>query len=422
MDTSLLSGTHSYDPKTVECPWKYDAALRAAAPVYFDKANDIYVVSSYDLIQEVLQKPNLYSSRYMEKMLSKEPFPDEVMAIYMQGCRIKDALLVTDGETHDRHRHMITTAFSRKRLDALAPLIDQRIDALLDSALPKGSMAFRAEVGKPLPLLVTEQQLRIPPEDMERAKIWSEILSSGFGGMDKSLDRMKFEASEMIAFQKYFTAKIEIEMDKIRATGKGEREDDLLAMMAAAILDPQDPMDMDEALSFLTNLFPATHDTTTSAMTACVHRFVENPDVQEKIAANPAYISKLIEESMRHEAPVRAFWRRALEDVTLGGVTIPKNSWMLLRTSSAHRDEHAFPNADAFDIERKSSKTHFGFGTGIHICAGRFFARHIITRVITKLTQRASNFRFTPGANDFTHIPNVLAAGYSELKIDFDLR
>lgn len=422
MESSLLSETHSYDPKTVECPWKFDAELRAKAPVYHDTLNDIYVVSSYELIQEVLQKPALYSSRYMEKMLSKVPFPDEVMAIYMQGCHIKDALLVTDGETHDRHRHMITTAFSRKRLDVLAPLIEARIDELLDQALPKGSMAFRAEVGKPLPLLVTENQLRIPPEDMERAKVWSEVLSSGFGGIDKSLERLKFEANEMIALQKYFTHKIEIEMDKLRTTGKGEREDDLLSLMAIAILDPADPMDMDEALSFLMNLFPATHDTTTSSMMACVHRFVENPDVQAKIAANPAYISKLIEESMRHEAPVRAFWRRALESVTLGGVQIPEGSWILLRTSSAHRDDKAFPNADVFDIDRKSSKTHFGFGTGIHICAGRFFARHIITRVITKLSQRAQNFRFKPGANEFLHIPNILAAGYEELVIDFDLK
>lgn len=419
---SLIAETHSYDPKTVECPWKYDAELRAKAPVYYDEINDIYVVSRYDLIQEVLQKPALYSSRYMEKMLSKVPFPEEVMAIYMQGCQIKDALLVTDGETHDRHRHMITTAFSRKRLDVLAPQIDARIDELLDAALPKGSMAFRAEVGKPLPLLVTENQLRIPPEDMERAKVWSEILSSGFGGIEKSLERLKFEASEMIALQKYFTHKIEIEMEKVRTTGKGEREDDLLSLMAIAILDPADPMDMDEALSFLMNLFPATHDTTTSAMMACVHRFVENPEVQEKIAANPAYISKLIEESMRHESPVRGFWRRALEDVTLAGVDIPQGSWMLLRTSSAHRDEQAFADADAFDIDRKSSKTHFGFGTGIHICAGRFFARHIITRVITKLGQRASNFRFTPGKNQFEHIPNILASGFEELMIDFDLK
>lgn len=422
METSLLSETHSYDPKTVECPWKYDSALRAEAPVFYDAINDIYVVSRYDLIHEVLQKPALYSSRYMEKMLSKVPFPDEVMAIYAQGCQIKDALLVTDGETHDRHRHIITTAFSRKRLEVLAPLIDQKIDALLDAAMPKGRMSFRAEVGKPLPLLVTENQLRIPPEDMEQAKVWSEILASGFGGIDKSLERLKFEANELIAFQKYFTDKIEIEKEKIRATGKGEREDDLLALLAAALMDPNDPMDIHEALSFLINLFPATHDTTTSAMMASVHRFVEHPEVQQKIAENPAYISKLIEESMRHESPVRGFWRRALEDVTLAGVHIPQGSWMLLRTSSAHRDDQAFPNADSFDIDRRSSKTHLGFGTGIHICAGRFFARHIITRVIAKLSQRAHNFRFVPNENEFLHIPNILAAGFEELEIAFDLK
>ncbi|MFT6653282.1 MAG: cytochrome P450 [Marinomonas primoryensis] len=356
----------------------------------------------------------------MEKMLSKDPMPTEILEIYSQGYEIRDALLVTDGETHDRHRKIITTAFSRKRLMQLAPLLDRRIDSLLDKTLPKGRIAFREELAKLVPLLVTEEQLRIPKEDMEMAKEWSEILSSNFGGIPKSMEKVKQEAHMMLDFQKYFAEKIENEIALISAGIPPVRDDDLLFLMANAISEPNDPMDMHEAISFLINLFPATHDTTTSSMMACMHRFTANPDAQEKIAENPAYISKLIEESMRHEAPVRAFWRRALSDVDLGGVKIPKDSWIMLRTSSAHRDENAFENADEFNIDRKSRKTHLGFGTGIHICAGRFFARHIISRVIGRFSEKATNFRFSDEGNDFSHIPNVLAAGYRELHIEFD--
>lgn len=420
MSEELLSKTHSYDPQTVECPWAYDAALRAHAPVHFDDKNDIYVVSSYDLIREILRSPERFSSRYMEKMMSKAMPPPEVLAILAQGCQIKDALLVTDGELHDRHRRMITTAFSRARLATLAPLIDARIDSLLDAALPKGQMAFREEVAKPLPLLITEQQLRIPPQDMERAKVWSEILSSNFGGMDKTLAQQVEEATQLVAFQQYFRAKIEHEMARISEHGAGERDDDLVTMMAQAIADERDPMDMDEALSFLLNLFPATHDTTTSALTACMHRFVEHAEVQDAIARDPSRINALIDETMRHESPVRAFWRRALEDVELAGVRIPAGAWILLRTSAAHRDAAVYEDADAFRLDRRSPSQHFGFGTGIHVCAGRFYARHIINGVISRLSQRARHFRFVPGRNDFQHIPNMLSAAYTELWVAFD--
>lgn len=415
-----LSDSNVFDPKIIECPWAFDALLRQRAPVYFDEAHNIYLVSTYELISYVLQSPDLYSSRYMEKMLSKEPFPDEVLAIYAQGYPLRDALLVTDGETHDRHRRIITTAFSRKRLTELAPALEARMDSLLNAAMPKGHMRFREEVAQAVPLLITEQQLRIPAADMPKAREWSEILSSGFGGIDKSLAQMKHEARDMVAFQKYFAAKIETEMNSIRATGKGYREDDLLTLLAGAILDPADPMDMPEAISFLINLFPATHDTTTTTMMACVQRFTEHPNVQKAVRSNPAAISKLIEETIRHETPIRAWWRRATRDVTLAGVDIPADSWLLMRVSAAHRDDAAYVNPDVFDIERTGGRAHLGFSTGMHICAGRFFARHIISRTIAKLSERATHYRFVPGANDFSHAHNLLASGYRELVIEFD--
>ena len=141
---SSANETTSYDPKTIECPWHYDAKLREQSPVYHDTANDMYVVSSYELVSEVLHHPELYSSRYLPKMLSKEPFPDDIMAIYAKGFEMREALLVTDGEVHNRHRHIATKAFSCKRLDALALPLNRRASELLAKAIPKRIVESRA--------------------------------------------------------------------------------------------------------------------------------------------------------------------------------------------------------------------------------------------------------------------------------------
>jgi cytochrome P450 len=106
-----FEGANSYDPSIIECPWPFDAALRAEAPVYYDIVNEMYVVSSYRLVQEVLSDSARFSSRYMEKFVSKDPFPSEVAAIYAEGYPRVDALLVTDGEVHDRHRKIAVKAF-----------------------------------------------------------------------------------------------------------------------------------------------------------------------------------------------------------------------------------------------------------------------------------------------------------------------
>ena len=417
-----LSDTDSYNPETIECPWKYDAMLRNEAPVYYDEGNDMYLVSKHELVNEVLHKPEVYSSRYMEKMLSKEPFPIEVLQIYGKGFEIREALLVSDGTVHDRHRYIATKAFSRQRLEELMPLLHNCASNLLDEVLPKGEMEFREAIAKPVPLNILQQQLRIPDEDMGRAQEWSEILEGGFSGVAKTLDQLCYEAERTVECQHYFAAKIETEMQQIRDGGSGFRDDDIITMLAQMIVDEDNPMDMHEAISFLINLFPATHGTTTASMMACMHRFTDNPDVQKRIADDPKLIAKMIEETFRHEAPARAYWRRTTADTTLGGVDIPKDKWILLRVSAANRDSCVYANADQFDIDRPRAKPNFNFSSGIHICAGRNFARQIIGDVIQQLSERAKNFRFVDGKNDFSHTPNMLATGYKELHIAFDAK
>jgi cytochrome P450 len=410
----------AYDPDIIECPWSTDRALRAEAPVYYDSTNDIYLVSSYALIDRVIKDPAQFSSRYMEKFLGKELPPPEVLEIYAQGFPIVDALLVTDGPLHHRHRKIITKAFSRARLDELAPRFADRIAALFAGALAKGGMAFRADLADAVPMIMTQEQLRIPAEDMPQVIAWSHQLSAGFGGGARTLDEMKQDAREIVRFQRYFEARLLAEMKQIEATGKGTRDDDLLTMLAQAILNPDDPMDMAEALSFLFNLLPATHDTTTAAMTACMHRYVADAGLQARLAAQPDLIPKFVDEAMRHESPIRGFWRRANEDCQLAGVAVPAGSWLLLRVASANRDEEAFDRADTLDIDRRVTKPNLSFGTGIHTCAGRMFARHIIIAVFAHLSKHAKNFRFSDEQTDFSHEINLLVAPFRELHLTFE--
>ena len=414
-----INSTDSYDPATIECPWQYDAALREQGDVYYDEKNDMYLVTSYERINEVLHDPETFSSRFYEKILSKDPFPEEILAIMAKGYPLKEALLISDGDIHDRHRKIATTAFSRKRLKELAPFFAEKASELIDRVIDSGKMEFHRDIADPLPLNTLQQQLRVADEDMERCREWSHVLEAGFAGIDKPLETMRWEAEKNVECQLYFVGRIEEEMERIRTTGSGHRDDDTYTLLAKAILDPDDPMDMGEAISFIINLFPANNGTTTVLLLACMHRFTAHPEIQARIAENPKVISKLIEETARHESVSRITWRRATKDTRVGGVDIPEGKWLLLRTSSAHRDACAYANPEVFDIDRKGEKPHLSFGSGIHMCAGRFFARHIVTEVLSQLSQRASDFAFIEGANSFEHTTNIIIPAYKELHIKF---
>ena len=414
----MITGS-AYDPDIIRCPWAFDAQLRRYAPVYHDQENDVYLVSGYELMTSVIQDTVNFSNRYMAKMVGKDPFPTEVMEIYARGYPMVDALLVTDGAQHDRHRKIISKAFSRQRMLELTPLFEQRVAQLFGQIMQRGQMRFRADIAELVPMIMTQYQLRISEDDMPRVIEWSRIMSSGFSGAGKSMERLKYEAEQVLLFQQYFEDRLRFEMARIARTGEGERPDDLLTLLAHALSDPDKPMTMAEAMSFLFVLLPATHDTTTGGMLACMHRFVAMPGVQQRAAEDPATIRALMDEAMRHEAPVRQFWRRAINDVTLAGVDIPAGSWVLLRVSAANRDERVFDDPDRFDPERRMKRPYLTFGSGIHTCVGRPWALHIIGIVLRYLAASGKVFTFTDGENDFDHEIGLLASPFVELAISF---
>ena len=50
------------DPETLECPYPFYEALREEAPVHIIPEMGLAVVSTYDLLQEVVHDPATYSS------------------------------------------------------------------------------------------------------------------------------------------------------------------------------------------------------------------------------------------------------------------------------------------------------------------------------------------------------------------------
>ncbi|HTO55390.1 MAG TPA: cytochrome P450, partial [Myxococcota bacterium] len=66
--------------------------------------------------------------------------------------------------------------------------------------------------------------------------------------------------------------------------------------------------------------------------------------------------------------------RAALEDVELGGVTLPRRALVICGIGAANRDPEVFPEPDRFDVARRDNR-HLSFGFGAHFCLGAPLAR-----------------------------------------------
>jgi cytochrome P450 PksS len=151
----------------------------------------------------------------------------------------------------------------------------------------------------------------------------------------------------------------------------------------------------DELLATVLLLLVAGHETTVNLIGSGMLALLEYPEQMEKLRREPALIKPAVEELLRFTSPVElATERYAREDVSIGGLTIPRGAMVHVVLASANRDERQFSNPDALDITREPNK-HLSFGLGAHFCLGAPLARLEGQLAINTLLRRLPHLRLT---------------------------
>lgn len=228
------------------------------------------------------------------------------------------------------------------------------------------------------------------------------------------LDR--FDRSRLPYFAKFkqssdylATVADDIIVRRVAAAEKGEPlGDDLLGLLLAARdADDGSALSHDEVRDETLTLILSGHETTANVLTwAMCHlrdrddvwaalaaeadEYLpegESPDLRRVISAPTAHA--VMNEAMRLAPPVWVAPRRALEQVEIAGVTVPRGAHVLVSQYASHRSERFFEHPDAFMPERWADDfestlprgAYFPFGAGTRKCLGDQFAlleSHII--------------------------------------------
>jgi len=150
-------------------------------------------------------------------------------------------------------------------------------------------------------------------------------------------------------------------------------------------------------------LLAAGHDSTTSALSICLHHLARSPRDQARLRAEPNLLRPAIEEMLRFETPVIAMPRTVTQDLELKGRALQSGDRTMLYYASANRDGAAFADADRCIIDR-SPNPHLAFGMGIHACVGAPLARQEIRVALEELFARTRSFTLAgPVSREFWH-------------------
>jgi cytochrome P450 len=278
------------------------------------------------------------------------------------------SMLNSDNPQHARLRALAVKAFNGQAVQDLAPRIEEITAELIDQLPADTPIDLVDALAVPMPLHVIGEVLGVPDQDRARVRTLIETMMS----MEPEVSQ---PASD--ALGGYFHTLL---------TSNALDENSLFGALVAAEEDG-DRLSHDELMAMAFLLVVAGHETTAALIANVVHDALDN-GLWEKAAANPELVPPLVEETLRHNSPVRSATHRiTTEAVEIDGVVVAANTLLLINLGSAGRCPHAHEDAARYRVDR-STTGHATFGHGPHFCLGSGLARLETETVLRQLTAR----------------------------------
>ena len=313
-------------------------------------------------------------------------------------------LLVVDGADHERLRRLVAAAFTRRRVEGLAPGIQKTADSLLGkmSDAPSGPVDLMTSYAYPLPMTVMCDLLGVPQEFREDLHLGTKVMATSLGIPDDEY---------LPAFDR-----LPPTLDALVDLKRRQPADDLITALIAA-RDGEDSLTEDELKSMIWLLVAAGHETTVNLIGNGVHALLSHPDQLALLHADPERIPAAVEELLRWCGPLQVtFLHYATEPVELGGVRIEAGDLVLPALLAANRDPGLTPDPEALDVARPPSH-HLAFGHGIHHCLGAPMARLEARIAFETLLRRFPRLRAAEPLDELPWAPSFLFHGLVRLPV-----
>lgn len=366
----------------------------------------VWVVTDYALLAELAADSRVGRDWRNWDALQRGDIPSDWPLLSM--IRLNNAM-ARDGAEHRRLRRPLSRTFTRSRVERLRPRIEEIVDTMLDDlpnqAGPDGAIDLRRHYAYPFPMQVICELIGIPQAWWPR-----------FRELIDTVVRADTTAEEYLATQQ---ERHEL-WQRLFAMRREEPADDLTSALLAVNEEDNETALTDEELEdTLWMLIGAGHETSISLIVNATRALLTHPDQMAMARDGDADVwSKVIEETLRWDAPVGNFPARfPVEDVTVGGVTIPKGEAILAPWSGVNRDPaHFGPDADRFDITRTHTK-HLAFGAGPHVCIGPNLARLEAAVALPALFTRFRDLRLAVDPAELTPVPSLFSNSVTSLPV-----
>lgn len=338
-------------------------------------------------------------------------------------------LLTNDGESWQRNRRLLQPSFSRSKLMALIPLIQEMTPPLIQrwsQAADSGTLINIDQEMMELALQIVNRFLFGVEIQSEARQLTNAVITA----LDHLVERVRhpwmppdlFPTASNLRNRRALRMLDEICLRIIHsAEASPPSEENLLAVLLQARQDAGlnfgDAQVRDEVIT----LFIAGHETVASALTWTWYLLSQNPqyyprlreEIKTVLADRPpteadyeqlTLIGQVFDEALRLYPPAWMLSRRSIAEDEIMGHTIPANALVIISPYAIHRHPAFWQDPEAFYPERFAPQTekprrfaYIPFGGGPRLCIGFQFALIEARTILAHLLARFQ-LSLPPGA------------------------
>jgi cytochrome P450 len=376
------------DAISFEVPWartdKFDPpevfdSLREQRPLarmVYPDGHVGWIVSSYDLVREVLSDPRFSHS------CAVGHFPvthqGQVIPTHPE---IPGMFIHMDPPGHTRYRRLLTAEFTVRRAGRLTSRVEALAAEQADVMRAHGAPAdLVATFARPLVLRVLSEVVGLPYDERDRYAHAPAL----FHDQDADPAQTAAAYEQVGAF-----------FEEVIGRKREEPADDLLSRLVA-----DGGLTTEELRNIVTLLLFAGYETTESALAVGVFALLHHTDQLAALRADPTKINAAVEELLRY-LTVNQYetYRTALTDVELNGELIRQGDSVTVSLPAANRDPARFGCPQKLDIDRDTSG-HVAFGFGVHQCLGQNLARVELRAGLAALLRAFPDLRLAVPADE----------------------
>ncbi|HLU75380.1 MAG TPA: cytochrome P450 [Nonomuraea sp.] len=382
------------------------ARLRQLGPTQVELPGGVVVwsINDYALARRLLTDPRVTKSarKHWPAFTDGRIPPDWELISWVA----MDNIATAAGSDHMRLRRLVGKAFTPRRVEAIRPRVVQLVEELIDdlAATPPGEIAdLKTQFANPLPARLVADLIGMP--EAARAATAKVI--------DMMVDTTVTPETAQSILAGWRGA-----MEDLIAAKRREPGEDIASDLIAARDEDGSRLSESELTDTIFAILGAGSETTINFIDNALTALLTDPEQRRLVTSGEATWEQVVEETLRVHSPLAHLpMRYAVEDLEVGGVTIPKGDPLIINYAALGRDPALHgDDADRFDVLRED-KEHISFGHGPHYCLGAGVARLMATVSLSTLLARFPDMELAVPEPELVPLPTFIMNGHRSLPV-----